>query len=243
MRLLKTGEGRAGCVITFLFTQSVLLLSVKKMNPELSFYDAVMCSSMYAYMTIYTILPFFFSLWLNRYYRPENVVRFESVKKLWLINCGHILLLSVFCTVWLLIDVCVCGFFVSDHIVNWDTQGSLYFKYTLRVISDPPSIFLLLSLVAGCIFVNCLMIGMIMASSRFVWNKSVIGYIAVVLIYVIPNFLGADDGFYKMMPRYEDFIHGVSPGMNIIRRCMIEFFIIVGLLYLGFVKGKRDYID
>ena len=243
MKRSRKKDGCMGEFIAFLLIQMVLLLSIKEANEVVSFYDAVVCLSMYSHMTVYVMLPFFYIVWLKNDLQAVKIVKYRSSKKLWFSYWKYTIRRALVYVAELVIVVTLCGICCADRLCDWDKTYSLYYRYNIQTAETVPSVCELLFLLSIVFLVNCIMIGLIIVFSRFTWNVYSFGYAIVVMIYVLPSIPGVPVEFNRMTLQYSDFINESTPIVSVAGRLMIEVAIIIFVSYLGIVKEKRDYLE
>lgn len=219
----------------------LLFLAIYNKHHCISFYDTLICASMYANMGVYPIVSFYFIEHDRSMQNPSVILRYNNCKKIWKDKIYTVFKSSFIYSICVTIAATMIGVLISDRTCNWNDKESLFFKYNGFLSDTIPSIVRIITIVVLIFFINLLFIESLISLFNWISNNYWTGYIVVVLLYNIPRVPGFKYSLNDMSLLYSDFTNSIDFCTHVFRRIVILLVFSVFFVFIGHEYQNKEF--
>lgn len=229
---------------SFMIIFCVLLIfsmSLKNQNGVISYYDLIICSTTYAYTTIYLAIPYIFICSNKNVFNNNYLVRFKSIDGIWISGCKNLFFWALEDSAFFFISLRVIRIFVADSFCNWKDTDSIFVRYTQYSLRIIPSIIEVIIPAIIIVFLNILLIELIVYLSYWYTGLYWTGYVFFIIVVFVPSLPIVDIEIQGLGLFYSDYCSDICI-VNVVMRRVCILILIVGILFFaGLLRKKKDF--
>ena len=143
--------------------------------------DAYCFAESYCKYFIIPLAAFVVVHMLKYNFRAEYVVRMQSIRKLWLTLCEKVITLAFLVAVYLLITVTCIGSLYGQFNCNWTSKDSSAYAILQVVVTDPPSVWTVMTAYFLIVFLTVAVMGLIITLLWWIFDTPLVGYAGMIV--------------------------------------------------------------